>query len=216
MNNKYIYGSLCSIAPIIISKIGYTWIIDNIIFSNSNRFTTKILITESCQIISNNNTVCKFILTPTYLSKKIDNLFSNKNNLYLSIISKINFLNNIFLLYNNSIGLKLLQQHKKLQFYKNYSQDIRDYKYLYSTVELKILLYDLNKIISQNSKCIFEYKIQTFKNILQAIMINNINNPYIYKINTILTNNTIFTEIYNKYIKSMNYYINLGELFKNV
>ncbi len=214
MNNKYIYGSLCSIAPMIIYDTGYVYTISNIKDHSINSFEVEtITVNLNYTIHKKHHTVYKLVLLDVNLSKKVSNLFSNKSDLCLFILSKIYFLKCIFRLYNNLNGLQLLSRHKRLSAYFNYSQNILDYKEVYSVAMLKTILYDLNKIVSQNSKCISKYKTQTFQKILQILKGTDLDDKFLHKIDSALTNNDTFTKIYNKYIKNINYYVNLGELF---
>jgi len=145
-----------------------------------------------------------------------DDLFKDKKCLCLSILSKIWFLNSIFLRYNHKKGLKLLKVNSKLKSYMSYSLNIEDYTHKYTKIILYEFLKDINKIMTQSNKCIFDYQIQTFSKILHAILNINPNKILVKKVDNILTNHTLFMDTFYKYIKNTNYYVNLGELFKDV
>ena len=218
MNNKYILGSLCSIAPVLLNKETHTWIINSIRPKHTNIFLTDSLtLNSNFQIQQKPNTVISFILTNVIDNKKINfDLFKDKKCLCLSILSKIWFLNSIFLRYNHKKGLKLLKVNSKLKSYMSYSLNIEDYTHKYTKIILYEFLKDINKIMTQSNKCIFDYQIQTFSKILHAILNINPNKILVKKVDNILTNHTLFMDTFYKYIKNTNYYVNLGELFKDV
>ena len=216
MNKKYILSSLCSNPPYIYNNGKIKYGLYNIVPYNNGIILTSLNVT-------NQHTIQKYVDLTTSLNidiknKKLyrNNFKKNKKNLCIFTLAKINHIINIFTQHKNYIGLSLLQNSKKIQRYNNYSDYLLDYEDNYSYTHLYDILYKINKIISQNITCIKQNNISTFKLILNMLLNLDIEDNIKQQISIISQNDHILLKIFYKYINNLNYYIEIGELFKNV
>lgn len=219
MEDKYILGSLCSTTPVLKRDGRRCWGVGSLRHNSKNRLTLDLLmIVDRNQIYQENAIIGKLLIPKNELT--VENIpakkISNKDELCMTTFAKYRILHTILHNYGSLNGIHLLQRNTKLKNYIGYSMDIRDYKNNYDFRTIRNFLTIINKLIIQNSKCISAYQIGVFKSILKMLLKLYPSVKFTDKITTTLLNDQIFSNVFYKYIRSMDYYINLGELFKDV
>jgi len=215
MEDGYIVNTLCSTPPSIYLN-GRVWYNTyHVIQYDNNRVAMPVIkLNDNSTIQKNFEFVCNLVIN-NYKQQYIK-FHRDKETFCLYILAKIRYITHIFQKYNNYLGKTLLKDSLKVQRYYSYSESIVDYTECYTYEELYRILYNTNKIISQNIACIKQNHLYTFKMILHMLLNQDINDILKEKIHFTIINDEILLKIFNVYIKNMNYYIKIGELFKNV
>ena len=218
MENKYILSSLCSITPVIRKNGLWRRGISAFKYHSENQLTAYVLLINGNQICQEDTIIGKLVIPKN--ERTVGNIpirkIMDKGELCMIALSKYKLFHHIVHNYGNSNGINLMLRNTKLRNYTGYSTDIRDYTNNYDVVTMKNFLVETNKLISQNSKCISVYQIGAFRSILKMLLNLNPDPEFENKITTTLLDKQIFSNVFYKYIRGMDYYTNLGELFKNV